>query len=74
MGSLGAMLSPRSLSQGLGRSRSSSQVRDGSLGFDGRGRKRKSAKGLVRVAVDGVRNWAGEIGGMVGFGSGERRF
>ncbi|MCJ1478017.1 erv26 super protein [Lambiella insularis] len=74
MESLGAMLSPRSLSQGLRRSRSSSQVRDGSLGFEGRGRKKRSAKGLVRVAVDGVRDWAGDIARMVGIGDGAKRF
>jgi hypothetical protein len=58
MGNVSAMLSPRSLSRsGIG-SRSGSQIRDGGLGFDaGRGRRKRGAKGLVRVAVDGVRGY-----------------
>lgn len=64
---MGAMLSPRSASSRGDGERSSSQVRDGSLGLDSgrRGRKR-GAKGLVRVAVDGVREWVGETGEALG--------
>ena len=69
---MGAMLSPRSLSANItGRSRSGSRVREGSLGWEqqqkkGRGRRKTGGKGLVRVAVDGVRGWVAEVGEMVG--------
>ncbi|MCJ1387851.1 erv26 super protein [Xylographa bjoerkii] len=74
MASMGAMLSPRSLSRGLARSRSPSQMRDGSLGFESRGRRKRGGGSLVRVAVDGVRGWAVDLGGMLGWGEGGRRF
>ena len=54
-------------------SRSSSQIREGSLGHGGDGRgRRKGAKGMVRVAVDGVREWVGETGEVMGLWKGER--
>jgi hypothetical protein len=72
LGSMGSMLSPRSASARGDGPRSPSAVRDGSLGFEGRGRKRGGAKGLVRVAVDGVREWVGETGEAMGLWKGER--
>ncbi|MCJ1399682.1 erv26 super protein [Xylographa trunciseda] len=74
MASVGAMLSPRSLSRGLARSRSRSGMRDGSLGYEARGRRKKGGGSLVRVAVDGMRGWVGDLGGMWGWGEGGRRF
>lgn len=70
---MGSMLSPRSASTSGGGIRSPSAVREGSLGLDSgrRGRKR-GAKGLVRVAVDGVREWVGETGEALGLWRGER--
>lgn len=68
MESMGAMLSPRSISRGGG-SRSGSQMRGDSLGYEGRGRRKRGAKGLVRVAVDGVRGWGVQVGQMMGMGS-----
>ena len=41
-------------------------------GGDGSGKKKTGAKGLVRVAVDGVREWMGETGEVMGFWRGER--
>jgi len=73
MESMGAMLSPRSISRGGG-GRSGSQMRGDSLGFEGRGRRKRGAKGLVRVAVDGVRGWGVQVGQMMGAGSGGGRF
>ncbi|MCJ1292082.1 erv26 super protein [Xylographa carneopallida] len=74
MASVGAMLSPRSLSRGLARSRSRSQMRGGSLGYEDRGRRRKGGGSLVRVAVDGVRGWVGDLGRLLGWGEGRGRF
>ena len=39
-------------------------------------RGKKGAKGMVRVAVDGVREWAGDTGELMGFWRGDktRRF
>ncbi|MCJ1438886.1 erv26 super protein [Xylographa pallens] len=74
MASMGAMLSPRSLSRGLARSRSRSQMRGGSLGYEDRGRRKRGGGSLVRVAVDGVRGWVGDLGRMLGWGEGRGRF
>ena len=68
---VGNFLSPRGASSD-GR-RSASQVRDGSLGHEGRARRRGGAKGLVRVAVDGFRAWVGETGELVGLWRDEAR-
>ena len=40
------------------------------------GRDKKGAKGMVRVAVDGVREWVGDTGELMGFWRGDktRRF
>lgn len=38
----------------------------------GRGKEKKGGKGLVRVAVDGVREWVGETGEVMGFWRGDR--
>ncbi|MCJ1350533.1 MAG: erv26 super protein [Icmadophila ericetorum] len=60
---------------GLGSPRSPSAMGRQSLGYDGDGGKRRKgtgAKGLVRVAVDGVREWVGETGELMGFWKGER--
>lgn len=73
LGSLGEMLTPRSASTRGDGQRSQSTVRDGSLGYnESKHRKRSGAKGLVRVAVDGVREWIGETGEAMGFWAGER--
>ena len=69
-GGAGGMLSPgnigavlRSASRGReGEGRSGSQVRGGALGF---GNQKGRRKGLVRVAVDGVREWVGETVGVL---------
>ena len=75
MASMGAMLSPRSLSRGLARSRSrSGQMRGASLGYEDRGRRKRGGGSLVRVAVDGVRGWVGDMGRMLGWGEGRGRF
>ncbi|MCJ1318088.1 erv26 super protein [Xylographa vitiligo] len=74
MASVGAMLSPRSLSRGLARSRSRSQMRGGSLGYEDRGRRKRGGGSLVRVAVDGVRGWVGDLGRVLGWGEGRGRF
>ena len=66
-GSMAGMLSPRG-----GLLRSPSQVRMRSLGFQGGRRGKGGAKGLVRVAVDGVREWVGETGELMGLWKGER--
>ena len=42
------------------------------LGHSGNRREKKGAKGLVRVAVDGVREWVGETGEAMGFWRGDR--
>lgn len=39
------------------------------MGYEGRGRRKRGAKGLVRVAVDGVRGWGVQVGQMMGLGS-----
>ena len=59
---------------GLSSPRSPSAMGRQSLGYDGDGKRRKGtgAKGLVRVAVDGVREWVGETGEVMGFWKGER--
>ena len=72
LGKVGAMLSPRSASASGSGQRSPSAVRDGSLGLDSGRRRRRGAKGLVRVAVDGVREWVGETGEALGLWQGER--
>lgn len=73
LGSLGEMLTPRSASSRGDGQRSVSAVRDGSLGYnEAKPRKRGGAKGLVRVAVDGVREWVGETGEAMGLWKGER--
>ncbi|MCJ1282069.1 erv26 super protein [Xylographa opegraphella] len=74
MASVGAMLSPRSLSRGLARSRSRSQMRGASLGYEDRGRRKRGGGSLVRVAVDGVRGWVGDVGRTLGWGEGRGRF
>lgn len=68
---MAGMLSPRGISGGG--SRSPSAVRGGSLGYGAERRgRRRGAKGLVRVAVDGVREWVGETGELMGFWKGGR--
>ncbi len=42
-------------------------VRDGG---DGKGKKRQ---GMAKAVVDGVREWVGETGELMGFWRGERR-
>ena len=42
------------------------------VGGAGVGRGKKGGKGLVRVAVDGVREWVVETGEAMGFWRGER--
>ena len=70
---MSAMLSPRSPSASGSGQRSPSAVRGGSLGLDdGRRKRRGGAKGLVRVAVDGVREWVGESAEAMGLWQGER--
>lgn len=71
---MGGMLNVRSPSRDVHGGRSQSSVRDGDLGLGDtrvRGRKR-AGKGLVRVAVDGVREWVGETGEVMGLWQGDR--
>lgn len=42
------------------------------VGGGGDGKGKKGGKGLVRVAVDGVREWVGETGEVMGFWRGDR--
>lgn len=73
---LGGLLGPRSASSVRdGRSTDRGREGAGTLGFGGedRGRKRRAAKGLVRVAVDGVREWVGETGEAMGLWKGQGR-
>lgn len=42
------------------------------IGGGGGGKEKKGGKGLVRVAVDGVREWVGETGEVMGFWRGDR--
>ncbi|KAA6415936.1 MAG: duf396 domain-containing protein [Lasallia pustulata] len=42
------------------------------IGGGGVGQEKKGGKGLVRVAVDGVREWVGETGELMGFWRGDR--
>jgi Transmembrane adaptor Erv26 len=66
MGNVGGFLSPRSAGgdgSGVGG--------QGGLGYDS-DRKKRGAKGMVRVAVDSVREWVSETGEVMGLWTGER--
>lgn len=49
---------------------------DGGGSKDDRDRRRKKKKGMAKAVVDGVREWMGETGELLGFwrGDGRRRF
>lgn len=67
--SMGGFLSPRgSVADGAGAGQQSSRR---GLGYDS-GRKKSSAKSMVRVAVDGVREWVSESGEVLGLWKGDR--
>ncbi|MCJ1306494.1 erv26 super protein [Agyrium rufum] len=77
--SMAAMLTPSRGSFPIGSMARSprgspSGLRNGSLGHTGgaSGRRKGGAKGMVRVAVDGVREWVSETGEVMGLWRGER--